>query len=105
MKNTNIYENIPKDIPSEIFEDIITKENLKIQRIISKGHVTPKSQWYNQTQDEWVLILKGEAILSFQTRDDVKLSLGDYFNIPAHTKHKVSWTTPNTETIWLAIHY
>ena len=30
---------------------------------------------------------------------------GDHVTIPAHTKHKVSWTDPTQETIWLAVFY
>jgi len=33
------------------------------------------------------------------------MSPGDYINIPAHTKHRVAWTTPDGPTIWLAVHY
>ncbi len=105
MKSLNIFKNIPDKLPQELFEDIILKEGLKVQRIISKGHNTPQNKWYNQENDEWVLVLQGEAILSFKDSDDIKLKVGDYLNILAHTQHRVSWTTPNEETIWLAIHY
>jgi cupin 2 domain-containing protein len=30
---------------------------------------------------------------------------GDFVNIPAHTKHRVEWTTPDEPTIWLAVRY
>ncbi len=105
MKTKNIFKNIPKQLPNEVFEDIISKDGLKIERIISKGHITPKSQWYNQDFNEWVIVLEGEAILSFEDSKDVKLSAGDYINIPANTKHRVAWTTPNKETVWLAVNY
>lgn len=105
MKTKNILKNIPKDLAEEVFETIFLKDGLKIERIISNGHTTPKEQWYDQDSNEWVILLEGEAILSFEDSEDVKLSTGDYINIPAHKKHRVSWTTPNKETIWLAIHY
>jgi len=101
----NIFNEIPKDLKDEIFEDIVTTDNLKIERIISYGHTSPKSGWYESQESEWVIVLKGEAILSFENVEDVKLNAGDYINIPAFKKHKVSWTRPHTETIWLAIHY
>ncbi len=100
----NIFTKIPKDLDEEFFEKLISQDNIKIQRIISKGHTSPKSGWYNQNENEWVIILQGEAILSFEEKD-INLKVGDYINIPAHTKHKVSWTKPNTQTIWLAVHY
>ncbi len=99
----NIFADIPKKLPKELFETLIVKENLKIERIISKGHIS--QTWYDQSHDEWVIILQGEAVLTFEDEKEIKLSTGDYINIPAHTKHKVTWTKPDEETIWLAIHY
>lgn len=105
MKKTNIFADIPKQWHEELFENIISKDSLKIERIISKGHISPNSGWYDQENDEWVIVLQGEAVLSFENKEEVRLKAGDYINIPAHTKHKVSWTLPEKETIWLAIHY
>ena len=105
MKTSNIFANIPKELEDEFFEDILSKNNLKIERIVSNGHSSPKSGWYDQENDEWVILLQGEAVLSYEIGDDVYLKAGDYINIPAHTKHKVSWTLPKSETIWLAIHF
>lgn len=105
MNKSNIFTDIPKEIQEELFEELVSKESLKIQRIISKGHISPKSGWYDQDSDEWVILLDGEAVLSFIDKEDVRLKAGDYINIPAHTKHKVLWTTPDKETIWLAVHY
>jgi len=105
MKTSNIFANIPSEIKEELFEDIISKDGLKIERIISKGHTTTEFEWYNQKSDEWVIVLKGEAILEFEDAPEVKLQEGDYLNIPALTKHRVSWTKPDVETIWLAIYY
>jgi cupin 2 domain-containing protein len=105
MKTTNIFTNIPKQLPSELFENLISTDAIKIERIVSDGHSSPDTGWYDQDENEWVIVLEGEAILSFVDADDVILKAGDYLNIPAHTKHKVSWTTPNQKTIWLAVFY
>lgn len=101
----NIFKQIPQDLSEEIFEDIINTKNLKIERIVSYGHSSPKSGWHESELNEWVIVLKGEAVLSFEKKEDVKLNAGDYINITAFLKHKVSWTLPNAETIWLALHY
>jgi cupin 2 domain-containing protein len=105
MKTTNIFKEIPELLNEELFQNIISKDSLKIQRIISKGHKSPESGWYDQESDEWVIVLQGEAVLSFENQEDVRLKAGDYLNIPAHKKHKVSWTKPDVETIWLAVFY
>ena len=105
LNKSNILDSIPNDLKDELFEEIISKDGLKIEIIVSKGHTTTEFDWYDQDSDEWVILLKGEAVLSFEDEDDVRLKAGDYLNIPAHKKHRVSWTKPNTESIWLAVHY
>ena len=101
----NIFDAIPKSIKSEIFETFIDSHNVQIERIISKGHNSPESGWYDQDKDEWLIVLKGEAILLFADESSVNLKTGDFIDIPAHKKHKVKWTDPDTETIWLAVQY
>ena len=105
MKVGNIFESIPNSLKEESF-DLLTQGNgIKVERIISKGHISPASGWYDQEKDEWVIVFQGEAIISFVDGNEITLKAGSYINIPAHIKHKVIWTDPDTETIWLAIHY
>ncbi len=104
MTLKNIFANIPKQFDNELFDELLQSENIRIERIVSKGHTSPRSGWYDQHDDEWVLVLKGEATIQFESHQ-VKLQAGSFINIPAHTRHKVSWTHPDQETIWLAIHY
>ncbi len=102
----NIFKKIPKEIPDEIFQKILSTDKLKIERILSKGHASPKVGWYDQNTNEWVILLKGKAKLAFQeSNNPVELTSGDYINIPSHVKHRVEWTDPSQETIWLAVHY
>ena len=49
-------------------------------------------------------MLKGAATLQFED-NMVEMKPGDFVNIPAHTKHRVEWTTPDEPTVWLAVHY
>ena len=100
----NLLTGVPTSIPDEIFETIISKPNLKIERIISKGHKSEPDFWYDQDQSEWILILKGEARLQFEDKS-IYLTPGDYLNIAPHQKHRIDWTTPEKETIWLAVFY
>ncbi|MFA5232995.1 MAG: cupin domain-containing protein [Sulfurimonas sp.] len=105
MNKSNIFELIPSTLKDELFEELISKDGIKIERIVSHGHVTPEFEWYDQRRDEWVILLQGEAIISFLNEDDIRLKAGDYINIPAHKKHRVSWTKPDEDTVWLAIYY
>jgi len=105
MKPLNIFDDIQSALDKELFEVLAQKGTVKIERIISKGHSSPETGWYDQEQDEWVIILQGSATITFENDTETKLAVGDYLNIPAHTKHKVSWTNPDIETVWIAVHY
>jgi len=105
MKPDNIFSNIPCKLEHEIIESIIKDHAVTIERIISKGQASPESSWFNQEKNEWVIILKGKAIVVFENQTPIQLDEGDFINIPSHTKHRVAWTDPDNETVWLAIHY
>jgi len=105
MNSFNIFDSLPKDLSSEVFEDIVHSSAVRIERIVSKGHCSPEIGWYDQDENEWVMVVEGEAILEFDDDSKCKLSTGDYINIPAHVKHKVIWTNPDQITIWLAVFY
>ena len=105
MKPDNIFDAIPEHLDSEAFNLLAVHDNVKIERIVSKGHRSPPSGWYDQSHHEWVIVLKGEARIALQDSGEVHLTVGSYLNIPAHTKHRVEWTVPDTETLWLAVHY
>lgn len=104
MERQNLFSDIPKHLSAEFFQTIISSAEISIERIVSKGHKSERDFWYDQDLNEWVLLVKGAARLEFADRT-LHLQPGDYVNILAHEKHRVDWTTPNEETIWLAIFY
>jgi cupin 2 domain-containing protein len=105
MEIKNIFENIPEECKTEIFEILFEDKGFKLERIISEGQGTPPGQWYEQDWDEWVVLLKGGADILFEGDGaPIALKPGDYIHIPAHKKHRVEWTDPHEKTIWLAIH-
>jgi cupin 2 domain-containing protein len=101
---TNLLHDLPVTLPQELFTTLLQADNLRIERIVSHGHTSPPGFWYDQPQHEWVVVLQGAAKLSFGDKT-IALHPGDFINIPAHTKHRVDWTTPHEPTIWLAVHY
>ena len=101
----NVFDNIPNRIPREIIETLIEDKNVKVERIVSRGHSSPKGFWYDQDENEWVLLLRGQAKLLFENDEVIELLPGDYINISANKKHRVEWTDPESETIWLAVFY
>ncbi|WP_133407232.1 cupin domain-containing protein [Parashewanella tropica] len=102
---SNLFSNIPNSLPEEVFEDLHTSENLRIERILSHGHSSPNEGWYDQTENEWVIVLKGQGVIEFESGEVFTLSEGDFVNIPAGKKHKVVSTNPDKVTVWLAIFY
>ena len=106
MKTGNLYQQIPTELPQEISECLVSSKGVRIERIVSKEHRTEPGFWYDQDDNEWVLLIAGEAGLRFRESDEiVHLAKGMYVNIPAHVQHRVEWTTEDQETIWLAVFY
>lgn len=87
---------------SELFEDLLRRPGVRIERIVSRGHTTPPEQPYVQSWDEWVLVLQGSARLLLDGSGEYAMKAGDCILIPAGTSHWVTYTAD--PTIWLAIH-
>ena len=106
MIKKNIFENIPAIIPEELIEAVSETEDIRIERIISKGHSSDSGFWYDLERNEYVLLLRGSAGLLFEGEKAILvMQPGDYVDIPAHVKHRVEWTDPEQDTIWLAVYY
>lgn len=103
---SNILTNLPPALPDEVFETIADSSSVRIERIVSNGQSTPEGKWYNQQQDEWVLVLAGSAAVLFEdSQEPQRLGVGDYILIPTGCRHRVIWTDPAVKTVWLAIHF
>lgn len=102
----SLFKAIPADLPEERFDDWLSTPGFRLERILSRGHVTPEGQWYDQIQDEWVALLQGAASLMIEGQaEPIELRPGDSVLLPAHCRHRVSWTDPDQVTIWLALHF
>jgi cupin 2 domain-containing protein len=98
----NLFAHLPELSGSEESLSLFENRSIKIQRIVSQAYSSPPGFWYDQDQDEWVIVVRGEATLEFEGGDLVRMKEGDYVTIPRHVKHRVRQTDPNT--IWLAVH-
>jgi cupin 2 domain-containing protein len=102
----NLFANIPENLSDELFENLLQTSSFRIERIVSKGHCSPKGFWYDQDDNEWVILLKGSAVLRFEDQSEsITMNPGNYVNIEKHRRHRVEWTDPEHETIWLAVHH
>jgi cupin 2 domain-containing protein len=104
MKN-NLFEGIPENAPEELFTDLLKADGVRIERIVSFGQSSPWGFWYDQEENEWVLLLEGSAMLEFDDGELVDLNPGDFVNIPAGRRHRVEKTRPKGRTVWLAVFY
>lgn len=90
----------------EQFLELLDRPHVRIERIVSTGQASPPGFWYDQPDGEWVVVLAGEARLSIEGDAAPRhLKPGDWLDLPPRCRHRVEWTAPGQETIWLAIHY
>ncbi|MDO4550389.1 MAG: cupin domain-containing protein [Planctomycetia bacterium] len=121
----NIFSELPHFLPEETYENIFEDANFRMEKIISTGHVSPPDFWYNQNEHEWVMVLRGHAVLEIQKEkfyekqndlseghlpktgctEQIQMNPGDYIFIPAHQKHRVVHTSTEMATVWLAIFF
>jgi len=106
VNSANIFSRIPAHLPIELIDVLAANGQVRIERIVSRGHASPPGFWYNQQQDEFVLLLQGQAELELlDPQERLSLQAGDYLLIPAHRKHRVVWTSSEADCIWLAVFY
>jgi cupin 2 domain-containing protein len=107
VKAGSLLEGVPAaPIAKEITDILADAREVRIERIVSTGQVTPEGQWYDQDDDEWVLVVSGSARLRIEGEErDRELAEGDWVLLPAHCRHRVTWTQSEPPTIWLAVHF
>jgi cupin 2 domain-containing protein len=101
----NLFTDISAEMQDEMYTPIVRTEDIRIERIVSRGQASPPGFWYDQETNEWVLLVKGSATLCFSDGREIDLVPGDHVLIPRHLRHRVERTAPEGETVWLAVHY
>lgn len=81
---------------------LLEKTGLRIESIHSRGQVSPDGFWYDQQEDEWVMLAQGGATLEIETQSPVTMRAGDYLLIPRGIKHRVSESSD--DAVWLVLH-
>lgn len=102
---SSLFHPLPDARKAEIFETLLSRPGVRVERIISYGQVTPEDQPYAQPYDEWVALVAGGARLWVEGQEEICLCPGDHCLIPAYAPHRVTWTAPDEPTIWLALHF
>lgn len=100
----NLFADLPAGSDEELFNDLLKRPGVRIERIVSTGQASPPGFWYDQSWDEWVIVLAGRAGVVIEAQPELRLLPGDSVFLPAHTRHRVSWTDTDKPTVWLAVH-
>ena len=98
----NLLAALPATGDGEAFESLFEAAGLRIERIVSLDHASPEGFWYDQTQDEWVMVAAGEAVIEFEDGSRRTLRPGDWIILHARVRHRVAATFGRT--VWLAVH-
>ncbi len=99
----NLFASIPDRSEAECFQTLLAHAGTRIERIVSRGHTAPAEGWFDQDEHEWVVVLAGAGRIGFEDGQVVDLRPGDHLHISAHRRHRVTWTDPDVDTIWLAV--
>ena len=101
----NFFNDLPNANAGEVIEEITTfaKGAVRIERIISGGHSSEEGFWYEQDDDEWVLLIRGSARLLIEGRGEaLAMKAGDPIELPAKLRHRVDFASE--DALWLAVH-
>jgi len=76
---------------------------VRIERIISGGHASAADFWYEQDEGEWVMLIRGEARLMIEGKEEVlEMKAGDHLELPAGLRHRVDFVS--VDALWLAVY-
>lgn len=101
---TSIFDELSRDAAEEELTDLLTRPGVRIERIVSTGQASPPGFWYDQPHDEWVILLSGAAGLAVEGEGERQLAAGDYVFLPAHKRHRVTFTSADAPSVWLTVH-
>jgi cupin 2 domain-containing protein len=48
----NLFTDLPSAIPEELTDVLASSNSVRIERIVSTGHSSPKEFWYDQDEHE-----------------------------------------------------
>jgi cupin 2 domain-containing protein len=103
MLHGDLAEGIPAELAEELVTPLVGSAVVRVERIVSRGHRSPPGFWYDQEEHELVVLVAGEARLQIEGEPERSLRPGQWLDIPAHVRHRVTFTAPRIDTIWLAV--
>ncbi|EYS98326.1 cupin [Cupriavidus sp. SK-4] len=102
----NLLADVPAGSAQELFQPLLERPGLRIERIVSNGQASPEGFWYDSAEAEWVLLVSGSAAIEIEGQSGQHpMKPGDWLHLPAHCRHRVSWTDASQPSVWLAVHH
>ena len=98
----NIFDLPTLPMPEELKTILTESDNVRIERIVSTGQT---SDWYDQPEAEFVVLLEGNAAVEYENGKIVALSRGDSLLINPHVRHRVSYTSSEPPCVWLCVFF
>lgn len=106
MHRGDLYGCEPPAGCGEWIETLCQSPAVRIERIVTRGQITPPGQCYDQDHPEWVVLLAGWARLEFAAPDEsIDLRPGQWVQIPAGRVHRIAAVSSDPPAVWLAVHY
>lgn len=107
VNHLNIYDQI-LSVDDQEFIDILLRSaglgesvNLRIERIVSNGKVSPANFWYDQDFNEWCCLIRGRAVLQTKSNDMLIMQEGDSCFFSKHQVHRV--LDVSEDAIWITV--
>ncbi len=102
----HLLAGLPARLDAERVDNLLAGGTFRLLRIVSTGQATPPGEWYDQDDDEWVVLLHGSAEVRLADEPHGRrLAPGDWLLLPAGCRHRVEWTAADGPTVWLALHH
>lgn len=96
----NLYQLPPLPLAEELVTILTENESVRIERIVSCGQT---SDWYDQSESEFVALLQGAAAIEYANGESKALAAGDTLLIPPHERHRVAHTSAEPPCVWLCV--
>jgi cupin 2 domain-containing protein len=88
----------------EISDELFKFREGRAVRILSSGQASGPGFWYEEEEDEWVIVLGGEGKIEWPNGQKKLLKAGDWLFLPAREKHRVAYTSACPPCVWLAVY-
>ena len=98
----SLHEGAALEQGAESFVELARAGGGRVERIASRAVMD--GAWYEQAWPEFVMLVAGSAALELADGSRRELKPGDWALLPAQCRHRVAWTDPAVETLWLAVH-